>query len=369
MLIQPCPVPTCLLTLEEIQDALKGAATGRGEDENIPINAQLSAAMARYKRATKFQMKHGKVQAGDPGEWTPARVSEFLVENGVDPSPTPSSSVMLQVAREMIEFQKKMLWVISNIPDDEEAQRLGRRELYGEEIDSDEDLSIIVQSPLPDKFDPTSLDDWQGEFASAVLAGVAGDDGPGASTSGSDDAASELTQILRTLAQELDGNREALYMLQDPDQTTSVVLRLLEARKRGPGEPCLVFKSLVCRRIEMIGERFTALTEMMKEASVEGGGGVVNLEASEGAVELLRSVLRTNRRRIKKSVRNAKEKHWPKFAKYSVLVATPEMGADRCPICSTLATKMCSGCRRVSYCSAEHQHAHWKIHKKQCSPK
>jgi hypothetical protein len=368
MFIQPCSVPTCLLTLEKIQDALKGAATGRGEDENIDIDPKLAEAMARYQDAAKFQTKHGKVQAGDPGEWTPSRVSEFLVENGVDPRPAPSSSVMLQVAREMIEFQKKMLWMNSNIPDEEEAQRLGRRELYGEEIDSDEDLSIIVQSPLPDKFDPTSLDAWQGDFASAVLAGVTGD-GSGASPSGSVDAASDLTKILRTLAQELDGNREALYMLQDPDQTTSVVLRLLEARKRGPGEPCLVFMSLVCRRIEMIGERFTALTEMMKEASVEGGGGVVNLEASEGAVELLRSVLRTNRRRIKKSVRNAKEKHWPKFTKYSVLVATPEMGADRCPICGTLATKMCSGCRRVSYCSAEHQHAHWKVHKKQCSPK
>lgn len=36
------------------------------------------------------------------------------------------------------------------------------------------------------------------------------------------------------------------------------------------------------------------------------------------------------------------------------------------PSCSQPGTKTCSRCKKVSYCSKEHQREHWKVHKKVC---
>ncbi|KLO16839.1 hypothetical protein SCHPADRAFT_822557 [Schizopora paradoxa] len=37
-----------------------------------------------------------------------------------------------------------------------------------------------------------------------------------------------------------------------------------------------------------------------------------------------------------------------------------------CPVCNTLATKRCSRCATVYYCSVEHQTEHWSDHKAEC---
>lgn len=40
---------------------------------------------------------------------------------------------------------------------------------------------------------------------------------------------------------------------------------------------------------------------------------------------------------------------------------------NTCPVCKKTASKICSGCRSVSYCSVEHQKQHWKKeHKHSC---
>jgi hypothetical protein len=42
---------------------------------------------------------------------------------------------------------------------------------------------------------------------------------------------------------------------------------------------------------------------------------------------------------------------------------------DNCAICgATEELKKCSRCKRVCYCSKEHQKSHWKIHKTDCKP-
>ncbi|ODM99115.1 Protein msta, isoform A [Orchesella cincta] len=41
---------------------------------------------------------------------------------------------------------------------------------------------------------------------------------------------------------------------------------------------------------------------------------------------------------------------------------------QNCAVCSSIATKCCTGCREIHYCSQEHQKQDWKVHKKQCSP-
>ena len=42
---------------------------------------------------------------------------------------------------------------------------------------------------------------------------------------------------------------------------------------------------------------------------------------------------------------------------------------DNCAVCGmTEELKKCSRCRRVCYCSKEHQKSHWKIHKTVCKP-
>ena len=41
---------------------------------------------------------------------------------------------------------------------------------------------------------------------------------------------------------------------------------------------------------------------------------------------------------------------------------------SECPICQKEATRVCSGCHCVFYCSAEHQKEDWKFHKANCRP-
>jgi hypothetical protein len=36
----------------------------------------------------------------------------------------------------------------------------------------------------------------------------------------------------------------------------------------------------------------------------------------------------------------------------------------KCPVCDKEATKCCSRCKSVYYCSVEHQKQHWKVHKR-----
>ena len=41
----------------------------------------------------------------------------------------------------------------------------------------------------------------------------------------------------------------------------------------------------------------------------------------------------------------------------------------RCAVCDEclIRPKVCNGCRKVAYCSVEHQREHWNEHKKQCT--
>ena len=41
---------------------------------------------------------------------------------------------------------------------------------------------------------------------------------------------------------------------------------------------------------------------------------------------------------------------------------------EKCAICDKEAVQKCSACKRVRYCSREHQKQHWKEHKKICQP-
>ena len=42
------------------------------------------------------------------------------------------------------------------------------------------------------------------------------------------------------------------------------------------------------------------------------------------------------------------------------------MNVQSCANCDAKANKICSGCKKIHYCSQTCQRAHWKIHKKQC---
>ena len=45
------------------------------------------------------------------------------------------------------------------------------------------------------------------------------------------------------------------------------------------------------------------------------------------------------------------------------------MDATLCIVCGKEASKLCSACQTTHYCSKEHQVAHWKEHKSNCSGK
>ena len=39
---------------------------------------------------------------------------------------------------------------------------------------------------------------------------------------------------------------------------------------------------------------------------------------------------------------------------------------ESCEICDKEAVYICGDCKQVKYCSSEHRHEHWKVHKEQC---
>lgn len=48
-------------------------------------------------------------------------------------------------------------------------------------------------------------------------------------------------------------------------------------------------------------------------------------------------------------------------------IVSPGSGVqDCCAVCGVLATMQCGKCHQVVYCCEEHQHAHWRVHKKGC---
>jgi prefoldin subunit 4 len=40
--------------------------------------------------------------------------------------------------------------------------------------------------------------------------------------------------------------------------------------------------------------------------------------------------------------------------------------AKQCPLCGAAGTKVCSGCKKIGYCSKEHQREDWPRHKQTC---
>ena len=47
--------------------------------------------------------------------------------------------------------------------------------------------------------------------------------------------------------------------------------------------------------------------------------------------------------------------------------APAPLAEETCAMCgATRGLQLCGGCKKVSYCSKEHQQAHWKEHKKTC---
>jgi hypothetical protein len=57
----------------------------------------------------------------------------------------------------------------------------------------------------------------------------------------------------------------------------------------------------------------------------------------------------------------------PTKASENLTTATEE--STKCQLCDLNGTKICTGCRKVRYCSIEHQNWDWKDHKKQCKGK
>jgi hypothetical protein len=46
-----------------------------------------------------------------------------------------------------------------------------------------------------------------------------------------------------------------------------------------------------------------------------------------------------------------------------------QKASQKCQVCQSAGTKLCTGCRVVRYCSAEHQKQDWVAHKKECAAK
>jgi hypothetical protein len=52
----------------------------------------------------------------------------------------------------------------------------------------------------------------------------------------------------------------------------------------------------------------------------------------------------------------------------SPIRSTSRNNPDLCPVCSVPAVSTCRTCKKIAYCSKEHQRSHWKVHKIDCFP-
>ena len=348
----------------------------------IAVTGAYRRALENYQKYVKWMLDHTTVPITDPATWKPGEVQKFLETSRVVLRPLPSSSVLLEVARELISFKSKMLYCVQNMPDEEKAQRIGARSMSlaqeGKDMDScddwfssDEDEKVVMESsPIPKDLDPAALRPLEGMIVECLMASADMDKLVQRSKT------DEALKLQMKLALETDDDRlrkkDVVYQFENPEETTGVFIQVLGVKilrgENGTHIPIMFLRFGFQHRSDMARpEKLQSFAAAITEVQRSGAAHVKENTWSRLALKNLARMLRRNRKQLRKESVAAAEESWAGgFFKYSALVLTSSGIVSTCPPCGKSATKKCSACKQVAYCSPACQKCDWATHKAAC---
>jgi len=372
------------LTLKQADMDLIHSAPVSADGGTVEVTEGLRKTMEKYKNFMEWMLKHTTVPITDPALWAAGKVEEFLRENSIVPRPCPSAAVLLEVARELIKFKAKMLYAVQNMPDEEKSQRLGAKSaaafregkrLSNEDCFSseEEEKNILESSPVPKELDPSTLGPLRGLIVEALAS--AGDMKDLATRAQTD----EVLKLQMKIALETDDNsmrqKSVVYQFESPEETFGMFIQVLSVKalqgSDGAQIPIIFLKYGFQRRDDLVRpEKVQSFTAAIAEVQKSGVAHVKESTWSKLALTTFARALRRNRKQLSTEVVSSAENAWAGgWFKFSALVLSCESVVRTCPPCGKPASKMCSSCKEVTYCSGECQKAHWKLHKAACRAK
>ena len=267
---------------------------------------------------------------------------------------------------------------------DEKAQKLGAKSaaafregkpLSNEDYFSsdEEEKNVLESSPVPKGLDPSTLGPLRGLIVENLAS--ASDMKNLASRAKTD----EVLKLHMKIALETDDDsmrqKSVVYQFENPEETVGMFIQVLSVKAlQGSGSaqiPIIFLKYGFQRREDLFRpEKMQSFTAAIAEVQKSGVAHVKESAWSKLALITFARALRRNRKQLGAQAVSSAENAWAGgWFKLSALVLSCESVVRTCPPCGKPASKVCSSCKEVAYCSGECQKAHWKLHKAACRAK
>ena len=384
-----------------------------GADGRVSVSEPMRRLMLAQQQWMSMLFRHvkdGVPMGTDLDEWPTEKLVSFLREHDVTPRPCPPRAVLVEVARKMISFGQWCMYTVDRMPDDEdgsqEAQLAAVRESAGVASDADRavlaqerakntsggKIELFVDAQFKGPLALEGLPRWDRTVACAPVFGMvrgayamrfgtATQQQGGVQTSAlGTDTYDELLQTLQVLAGTFDtmaadsGGTDLLGCIQANEGTPDeqgMMIRVIGGWRTGEffGSPLplLAVTYMHTRKREATHKMAGLVSGGIKQGRTQ----FKPIKACTEEVESLALMLRRNCDELAAGDRAVAElqSEVPKGWRFSVFrPADPSKrgGPQLCPACGKIASKMCSKCRVIAYCSVECQKSCWKAHKKVC---
>lgn len=363
------------------------------DTSTVPMSDGMRASMKAHADWMSFVMSHVEhgVPLEDPTGWSLERLEKYLNEHGVSPRPFPTKkSVLVELARHLVTFCDACMVTINNIPDDDQAAAIGR-ESAGEATAQDLDMLAKMRTPLakPDFVVQAQISPGTRLSQCAELRGGECQDRfvqeriKYEKKFGKGGTVCEVWRLLEMIADtyeriwENPGKDYLLSITADKgtDNEKSTAIRPIGLRSIRDSADSSSGDSFPLLEVEYVHatkkEGIKALEKL--KPGIRQGTLMLWQELSGIQMDMLLCLLRDNGENLVKDddayieAKHGIPSKW-KFSVVRPVNPTKRGGIMQCPGCGEKATKFCSRCKAVAYCSQDCQKAQWKSsHKKACN--
>lgn len=384
-----------------ITELFKKASIGKSGDDKINITDNMRSALHGAAQPLKIMCDHIKdpLSMEDYSAWNKQKILQFLQEHKLRPYPVPSKTILLELANEMKTFVMTCMRNIENLPDDEDAAALGRQTM-GTATPQDTAIVNTMNAPvkrrlltadaqIPSNFHLNNLRKWDDNYQLQYCYDGLAREWCAKQNIRTDDTTNlqlEVAKALMSIACMYDS------MIGNPGKD---IVCCMDVFKDTPSEMVLHIRPLCAwimksidigsipvpiiavewhraKKVEGVS-RVQEIMAGMKRGTVFQGIQMGSLEEFELVVEVLKangSALDVQNLVLDEELKALHKQCTDKAWKFSVICP---MDPDRCdiffkscPVCRKRATKACTGCDAISYCSKECQVENWPDHKKTC---
>jgi hypothetical protein len=360
-----------------------------GNDGRAGISQEFRQAMENMSVWHTFVLAHseGGTRYDDPVNWLAAEIVTLLNRHGMKLDPFPKREILNEIARGLVNFRLACGALIENMPEEHQFQALGAEAMGTAD---DRDRAVIADMYAPAKlaefmaepqigtgFHLKEVSTWRVPDVDNIFALNRRQH----SVQFHHNSFHQVLELVENVAETWD------RIQKNPDQDV--------VEKFDANEGTEDSKNLAIRPIELwwftppgdaSDTKVPLLGVEYMFASKRSAGPDSILKFSQGlqkgtlfhrntcndeTMDLFISLLEENRVQLAQDdpTFRAYKKRIPKGWRFSVIRPVDpnkRSGVRLCPQCGKPATKTCSRCRIVAYCSRDCQSAQWKKHKSAC---